>query len=243
VVTAGRQVQSQASRRWRTGSDPTATTAGIIAVAYLAMYPATCSADSSPASSRVMLRTSSCSPQRAYRSGPSSRGGHGTVTAGAARRRASSSRPAVNGSGGGARQPGQRQSVAASRRRTAWKWIAPRRWSAATTPAPGRSTAPAPRRHSSSGRAAPQARIVLVMAMPAARPQAVGAASTLPVRPTGQHQPALRLAGVDPAEAGGGDGHEQPWMLADRLWDALAAFQAGGTPPATPAPSTTWRGI
>ena len=32
VATAGRQVQSQASRQSRTGSDPTATTAGIIAV-------------------------------------------------------------------------------------------------------------------------------------------------------------------------------------------------------------------
>jgi hypothetical protein len=31
----------------------------------------------------------------------------------------------VNGSGGGARQPAQRQSVAASRRMTAWKWTAP----------------------------------------------------------------------------------------------------------------------
>jgi hypothetical protein len=38
----------------------------------------------------------------------------------------------VKGSGGGARQPGQRHSVAASKRRTAWKWIAPRRWNSAT---------------------------------------------------------------------------------------------------------------
>jgi hypothetical protein len=37
VAVAGRQIQGQASRRWRTGSDPTATTNRIIAVAYLAM--------------------------------------------------------------------------------------------------------------------------------------------------------------------------------------------------------------
>src|SRR5512132_2035201 len=37
AVASSRQVLSQAPRRWRTGSDPTATTAGIIAVAYLAM--------------------------------------------------------------------------------------------------------------------------------------------------------------------------------------------------------------
>jgi hypothetical protein len=60
-------------------------------------------------------------PQRAYRSGPLSRNGQGTRTDGTACRRASSTRAAVNGSGGGARQPGQRQSVAASRRMTAWK--------------------------------------------------------------------------------------------------------------------------
>src|SRR5918993_25748 len=35
-------------------------------------------------------------------------------------------RPPIDG------QPGQRQSVAASRRMTAWKWIAPRRWNSAT---------------------------------------------------------------------------------------------------------------
>jgi len=32
----------------------------------------------------------------------------------------------------GARQAGQRQAVAASRRRTAWRWMAPRRWNSAT---------------------------------------------------------------------------------------------------------------
>ena len=59
----------------------------------------------------------------------------------------------------------------------------------------------------------PQPRVVLVVAVPAAIPQAVGAAGTLPVGVTGQHQPPLGLAGVDPAEAGGGEGHEQPRML------------------------------
>ena len=54
-----------------------------------------------PVVTGVMLRTSSCSPQRAYRSGPpSSRGGQGTRTAGTACRRASSRRAAVNGLGG-----------------------------------------------------------------------------------------------------------------------------------------------
>jgi hypothetical protein len=38
----------------------------------------------------------------------------------------------VNGSGGEARHPWQRHSVAASRRMTAWKGIAPRRWNSAT---------------------------------------------------------------------------------------------------------------
>jgi SRSO17 transposase len=41
VATAGRQVQSQASRQSRTGSDPTATTNWIIAVAYLLKKGAT----------------------------------------------------------------------------------------------------------------------------------------------------------------------------------------------------------
>jgi hypothetical protein len=66
------------------------------------------------------------------------------------------------------------------------------------------------------------------MAMPAAIPGAVRAASALPVGVAGQHQPPLGLAGVDPAEAGGGEGHEQPRMLADRLGDALAALQPSG---------------
>ena len=57
-----------------------------------------------------------------------------------------------------------------------------------------------------------QPRVVLVVAVPAASPGAVRAAGTLPVGVAGQHQPPLRLAGVDPAEAGGGEGHEQPRM-------------------------------
>jgi hypothetical protein len=65
------------------------------------------------------------------------------------------------------------------------------------------------------------------MAMPAAIPHTVGAAGTLAVRVAGQHQPPLGFAGVDLAEAGGGEGHEQPRMLRDRLGDALAALQPG----------------
>src|SRR5829696_8661615 len=61
--------------------------------------------------------------------------------------------------------------------------------------------------------------------MPAASPAAVGAAGTLPVRMTRQHQAALRLPTVDLAEARGGEGHEQSRMLAHRLGDALAALQ------------------
>jgi hypothetical protein len=81
-----------------------------------------------------------------------------------------------------------------------------------------------------AGRAEPlaQPRIVLVMAMPAAIPYTVRAAGTLPVGTAGQHQAALGLAGVDPAEAGGGEGHEQPRMLADRVGHALAALEPGG---------------
>jgi hypothetical protein len=74
----------------------------------------------------------------------------------------------------------------------------------------------------------PQPWIVLVVAMPAAIPCAMRAASALPVGMAGQHQAALGLAGVDPAEAGRGEGHEQPRMLVDRLGDALAALQPGG---------------
>ena len=74
----------------------------------------------------------------------------------------------------------------------------------------------------------PQPRVVGVVAVPAAIPDAVGAAGTLAVGVTGQHQPPLRLARVDAAEAGGGEGHEQPRMLADRLGDALAALEPGG---------------
>jgi hypothetical protein len=74
----------------------------------------------------------------------------------------------------------------------------------------------------------PQPRVVLVMTVPAASLYPVRAASGLPVGVAGQHQPALRLARVDPAEAGRGEGHEQPRMLADRLGDALAALEPGG---------------
>ena len=73
-----------------------------------------------------------------------------------------------------------------------------------------------------------QPRVVLVVAVPAAIPDAVRAAGTLPVGVAGQHQPPLRLAGVDPAEAGSGEGHEQPRMRRHRLGDALAALEAGG---------------
>jgi hypothetical protein len=38
----------------------------------------------------------------------------------------------------------------------------------------------------------------------------------------------LRLAGVDLAKGGGGEGHKQSRMGADRLGDALAAPEAGG---------------
>jgi hypothetical protein len=54
------------------------------------------------------------------------------------------------------------------------------------------------------------------------------AAGTLPMRMAGQHQPPLGLAGVDPAEARGGEGHEQPRMLVDRLGHALAALEPSG---------------
>jgi hypothetical protein len=73
-----------------------------------------------------------------------------------------------------------------------------------------------------------QARVVGVVAVPAAIPQAMRAAGTLPVRVAGQHQPPLGLAGVDLAEAGGGEGDEQPRVPADAVRDALAALEAGG---------------
>jgi hypothetical protein len=62
------------------------------------------------------------------------------------------------------------------------------------------------------------------MAVPAAHRLAVGAAGALPVRVTGQHQTAMGLAGVDPAEAGGGEGDEQPGMPCHALGDALPPF-------------------
>jgi hypothetical protein len=74
----------------------------------------------------------------------------------------------------------------------------------------------------------PQPWVVLVVAVPAASPLAVGASGALPVGVTRQHQPALRPAAVDVAEAGGGEGHEQPRMAADRLGHALAALEASG---------------
>src|SRR5215217_574051 len=55
--------------------------------------------------------------------------------------------------------------------------------------------------------------VVLVVAVPAAIADAVGAASGLAMRVAGQYQAALGLARVDPAEAWGGEGHEQPRVL------------------------------
>ena len=66
------------------------------------------------------------------------------------------------------------------------------------------------------------------MALPAASPPAMRAALALPVGVAGEHQQPLGLAGVDLAEAGGGEGDEQPRMPGHRLRDALAAAQAGG---------------
>ena len=66
------------------------------------------------------------------------------------------------------------------------------------------------------------------MAVPAAIPQAMRAAGTLAVRMAGQHQASLGSAAVDPAEAGRGEGHEQPRMLTDAVRDALAPLKAGG---------------
>jgi hypothetical protein len=73
-----------------------------------------------------------------------------------------------------------------------------------------------------------QPRIILVVAVPAAIPLTMRTASTLAVRVTGQHEATLGLAGVDAAEAGGGEGHEQPRMGGHRLRDALAALEASG---------------
>jgi hypothetical protein len=66
------------------------------------------------------------------------------------------------------------------------------------------------------------------MLVPAASPYPVRAAGTLPVGLAGQHQPPLRLARVDPAEAGSRKGHEQPRMGRHRVGDALATLEAGG---------------
>ena len=64
-----------------------------------------------------------------------------------------------------------------------------------------------------AGRAERLAQLVVVLVMaPAAGPIAVRAPGTLAVRTAGQHQAALRLAGMDATEAGGGEGHEQPRM-------------------------------
>jgi hypothetical protein len=66
------------------------------------------------------------------------------------------------------------------------------------------------------------------VAVPAASPIAMRTLGTLTVRVTRQDQPPLGRAGVDPAERGRGEGYKQPWMLADRLGDALATLEPGG---------------
>jgi hypothetical protein len=66
------------------------------------------------------------------------------------------------------------------------------------------------------------------VAVPAAIPGAVGAAGAMPVGVAGQHQPPLRLAGVNAAEAGGGEGHEEPRMRGDRLGHALTTLEPSG---------------
>jgi hypothetical protein len=73
-----------------------------------------------------------------------------------------------------------------------------------------------------------QPRVVLLVAMPAASPGAMRAAGTLAVGVTRQHQPTLRFPRMYAAEAGGGEGDEQPRMGGHRLGDALAALQPGG---------------
>src|SRR5215211_1056877 len=67
--------------------------------------------------------------------------------------------------------------------------------------------------------------IGLVVAVLAAGRLTMRAALTLPVGIAGVDQPTLSLAGVDLAEAGGGEGDEQPRMAGHGLGDALAAFQ------------------
>src|SRR5512132_2177741 len=66
------------------------------------------------------------------------------------------------------------------------------------------------------------------MAMPAAIPNTMRTASTLPIRVTRQHQPPLRPPRVHAAERWSGEGHEQPRMLADAVGDALAALEPSG---------------
>jgi hypothetical protein len=73
-----------------------------------------------------------------------------------------------------------------------------------------------------------QPRVVLVMAVPAAIPEVVGAAGALPIGMAGQYQAAPGLAGVDPAEGWGGEGHEQPGVPCHRLGDSLAPLEPGG---------------
>ena len=74
----------------------------------------------------------------------------------------------------------------------------------------------------------PQPRIILVMAMPAAIPNTMRTASTLPIRVTRQHQPPLRPPRVHAAERWSGEGHEQPRMGDHALGDALAALEPSG---------------
>jgi hypothetical protein len=74
----------------------------------------------------------------------------------------------------------------------------------------------------------PQPRIVLAVAVPAPIPHTMWAAGALPVRVTGQHQPPLRPARVDSAEARGSEGHEQPRMRGHGLGDALATLEPSG---------------
>ena len=74
----------------------------------------------------------------------------------------------------------------------------------------------------------PQPGILLVVAVPAASPVAVGAVGALPVGVAGQDKAPLGLAGVHPAEGGCGEGHEQPRMGGHRLGDTLTALQPSG---------------
>ena len=68
-------------------------------------------------------------------------------------------------------------------------------------------------------------RVVFVVAVPAAIPHTVRAAGTLPVGVTRQYEAPLRLPGVDPTEAGGGEGHKQPRMGGHRLGHSFATAQ------------------